>query len=203
MAENEIVLNMHKKAPSKTKFKTKLEEIEIIQQHKSERKDMEIYEKFKKKELEKSERNAKKQRLRKDGQLDKRAITNPQNIQKATEKVRAYMQLSKQVLDEDTDEEYIDVIVKKKPKKPVVYKDINIIKEADLKVDAKEQKGGDSPKEQVRSTSNNAEGMEKPVVIEAKPIIKEKEKPKTTYRTSFTSSLSEIDSLRRNMLIKF
>ena len=187
MAENEIVLNMHKKAPSKTKFKTKLEDIEIIKQHKSERKDMEIYEKFKKKELEKSERNAKKQRLRKDGQLDKRAITNPQNIQKATEKVRAYMQLSKQVLDEDTDEEYIDVIVKKKPKKPVVYKDINIIKEADLKVDAKEQKE-----------------EAKPIVKEeTKPIIKEVEKPKTTYRTSFTSSLSEIDSLRRNMLIKF
>ena len=194
MAENEIVLNMHKKAPSKTKFKTKLEEIEIIKQHKSERKDMEIYEKFKKKELEKSERNAKKQRLRKDGQLDKRAITNPQNIQKATEKVRAYMQLSKQVLDEDTDEEYIDVIVKKKPKKPVVYKDINIIKEADIILEAKEQKGGDEPKPTEA----------KPIVKEeAKRIIKEIEKPKTTYRTSFTSSLSEIDSLRRNMLIKF
>ena len=194
MAENEIVLNMHKKAPSKTKFKTKLEEIEIIKQHKSERKDMEIYEKFKKKELEKSERNAKKQRLRKDGQLDKRAITNPQNIQKATEKVRAYMQLSKQVLDEDTDEEYIDVIVKKKPKKPVVYKDINIIKEADIILETKEQTGGDKPvaKEEVKA-----------VVVEAKPIIKEIEKPKTTYRTSFTSSLSDIDSLRRNMLIKF
>ena len=194
MAENEIVLNMHKKAPSKTKFKTKLEEIEIIKQHKSERKDMEIYEKFKKKELEKSERNAKKQRLRKDGQLDKRAITNPQNIQKATEKVRAYMQLSKQVLDEDTDEEYIDVIVKKKPKKPVVYKDINIIKEADIILETKEQTGGDKPvaKEEVKA-----------VVVEAKSIIKEIEKPKTTYRTSFTSSLSEIDSLRRNMLIKF
>ena len=153
---------------------------------------MEIYEKFKKKELEKSERNAKKQRLRKDGQLDKRAITNPQNIQKATEKVRAYMQLSKQVLDEDTDEEYIDVIVKKKPKKPVVYKDINIIKEADLK-EAKEQCEGDKPvvKEQAKPKE------------EPKTIAKEVKKPKTTYRTSFTSSLSEIDSLRRNTLIKF
>jgi hypothetical protein len=194
MAENEIVLNMQKKAPSKTKFKTKLEEIEIIQQHKSERKDMEIYEKFKKKELEKSERNAKKQRLRKDGQLDKRAITNPQNIQKATEKVKAYMQLSKQVLDEDTDEEYIDVIVKKKPKKPVVYKDMNIIKEADIILEDKKQCGGELP---------IAKEEPKPIVIEAKPIIKEIEKPKTTYRTSFTSSLSEIDSLRRNVLIKF
>jgi hypothetical protein len=155
---------------------------------------MEIYEKFKKKELEKSERNAKKQRLRKDGQLDKRAITNPQNIQKATEKVRAYMQLSKQVLDEDTDEEYIDVIVKKKPKKPVVYKDINIIKEADLK-EAKEQKGGELP---------IAKEEPKPIVKEeAKPVVKEEAKPNTTYRTSFTPSLSEIDSLRRNMLIKF
>ena len=130
----------------------------------------------------------KKAKLRKDGQPDQRAITNPQNLMKAREKVKQYMQLSKQVLDEDTDEEYIDVIVKKKPKKPVVYKDINIIKEADLKVYAK---GGDLPKE------------EKPAVIEAKPIVKEIEKPKTTHRTSFTSSLSEIDSLRRNMLIKF
>ena len=183
MAENEIVLNMHKKAPSKQNLKLN-----------QKRKDMEIYEKFKKKELEKSERNAKKQRLRKDGQLDKRAITNPQNIQKATEKVRAYMQLSKQVLDEDTDEEYIDVIVKKKPKKPVVYKEINIIKEADIILETKAQKGGDEPK----PTES------KPIVKEeAKPIIKEVEKPKTTYRTSFTSSLSEIDSLRRNMLIKF
>jgi hypothetical protein len=104
------------------------------------------------------------------------------------------MQLSKQVLDEDTDEEYIDVIVKKKPKKPVVYKDMNIIKEADIILEVKEQCGGDKPvaKEEVKA-----------VVVEAKPIIKEIEKPKTTYRTSFTSSLSEIDSLRRNMLIKF
>ena len=150
-----------------------------------------MYAKFKKKEEQKIERELKKAKLRKDGQPDQRAISNPQNLMKAREKVKQYMQLSKQVLDEDTDEEYIDVIVKKKPKKPVVYKDINIIKEADLKLDAKEQKGGDLPKE------------EKPVVIEAKPIIKEIEKPKTTYRTSFTSSLSEIDSLRRNMLIKF
>ena len=168
-----------------------MNELEINEKYKADRKDTEMYEKFKKKEEQKIERELKKAKLRKDGQPDQRAITNPQNLMKAREKVKQYMQLSKQVLDEDTDKEYIDVIVKKKPKKPVVYKDINIIKEADLKVDAKEQKGGDLPKE------------EKPVVIEAKPIVKEEAKPKTTYRTSFTSSLSEIDSLRRNMLIKF
>ena len=185
---------MMKKAPSRMGLKNKLNELEINEKYKADRKDTEMYEKFKKKEEQKIERELKKAKLRKDGQPDQRAISNPQNLMKAREKVEQYMQLSKQVLDEDTDEEYIDVIVKKKPKKPVVYKDINIIKEADLKVDAKEQKGGDEPKPTEA----------KPIVKEeAKPIVKEEAKPKTTYRTSFTSSLSEIDSLRRNMLIKF
>ena len=185
--EIEIPNNMMKKAPSRMGLKNKLNELEINEKYKADRKDTEMYEKFKKKEEQKIERELKKAKLRKDGQPDQRAISNPQNLMKAREKVKQYMQLSKQVLDEDTDEEYIDVIVKKKPKKPVVYKDINIIKEADLKVDAKEQKE-----------------EAKPIVKEeATPIVKEEAKPKTTYRTSFTSSLSEIDSLRRNMLIKF
>ena len=169
---NVIPSEQDKKPPSKHKLEAKMKEIEINAKYKADRKDTEMYAKFKKKEEQKIERELK--------------IANPQNLMKAREKVKQYMQLSKQVLDEDTDEEYIDVIVKKKPKKPVVYKDINIIKEADIILEAKEQKE-----------------EAKPIVIEAKPIVKEEAKPKTTYRTSFTSSLSEIDSLRRNMLIKF
>ena len=61
---------------------------------------------------------AEKKRLTKKGLPDKRAESSSKNVSKAREKVKEYLALSKSVVDDgDTDEEYIEVCVKKNPKK--------------------------------------------------------------------------------------
>ena len=65
---------------------------------------------------------AEKKRLTKKGLPDKRAESSSKNVSKAREKVKEYLALSKSVVDDgDTDEEYIEVCVKKKPKKTKKY----------------------------------------------------------------------------------
>ena len=61
---------------------------------------------------------AEKKRLTKKGLPDKRAESSSKNVSKAREKVKEYLALSKSVVDDgDTDEDYIEVCVKKNPKK--------------------------------------------------------------------------------------
>jgi len=62
-------------------------------------------------------------RITKAGNPDKRSESSKANVSKAREKVKEYLSMSKAVLDEDTDEEYIEIAVKKKEKKPVKYMD--------------------------------------------------------------------------------
>lgn len=64
---------------------------------------------------------AQKKRITKAGNPDKRSESSKANVSKAREKVKEYLSMSKAVLDEDTDEEYIEIAVKKKEKKPVKY----------------------------------------------------------------------------------
>ena len=65
---------------------------------------------------------AEKNRLTKKGLPDKRAESSSKNVSKAREKVKEYLALSKAVVDDgDTDEEYIEACVKKKPKKDKKY----------------------------------------------------------------------------------
>ena len=65
---------------------------------------------------------AEKKRLTKKGLPDKRAESSSKNVSKAREKVKEYLALSKAVVDDgDTDEEYIEVCVKKNPKKDKKY----------------------------------------------------------------------------------
>ena len=65
---------------------------------------------------------AEKKRLTKKGLPDKRAESSSKNVSKAREKVKEYLALSKSVVDDgDTDEEYIEVCVKKNPKKTKKY----------------------------------------------------------------------------------
>ena len=64
---------------------------------------------------------AQKKRITKAGNPDKRSESSKANVSKAREKVKEYLSMSKAVLDEDTDEEYTEIAVKKKEKKPVKY----------------------------------------------------------------------------------
>ena len=64
---------------------------------------------------------AQKKRITKAGNPDKRSESSKANVSKAREKVKEYLSMSKAVLNEDTDEEYIEIAVKKKEKKPVKY----------------------------------------------------------------------------------
>ena len=65
---------------------------------------------------------AEKKRLTKKGLPDKRAESSSKNVSKAREKVKEYLALSKSVVDDgDTDEEYIEVCVKKTPKKTKTF----------------------------------------------------------------------------------
>ena len=66
---------------------------------------------------------AQKKRITKAGNPDKRSESSKANVSKAREKVKEYLSMSKAVMDEDTDEEYIEIAVKKKEKKPVKYMD--------------------------------------------------------------------------------
>ena len=66
---------------------------------------------------------AQKKRITKAGNPDKRSESSKENVSKAREKVKEYLSMSKAVMDEDTDEEYIEIAVKKKEKKPVKYMD--------------------------------------------------------------------------------
>ena len=81
---------------------------------------------------------AQKKRITKAGNPDKRSESSKANVSKAREKVKEYLSMSKAVLDEDTDEEYIEIAVKKKEKKPVKY--METVKYEDTK-----------PKEEVRA----------------------------------------------------
>ena len=75
---------------------------------------------------------AQKKRITKAGQPDKRSESSKANISKAREKVKEYLSMSKAVMDEDTDDEYIEIAVKKKEKKqPVKYLDV-VKKDMDL-----------------------------------------------------------------------
>ena len=68
---------------------------------------------------------AQKKKITKAGQPDKRSESSKANISKAREKVKEYLSMSKAVMDEDTDDEYIEIAVKKKEKKqPVKYLDL-------------------------------------------------------------------------------
>ena len=66
---------------------------------------------------------AQKKRITKAGNPDKRSESSKANVSKAREKVKEYLSMSKAVMDEDTDEEYIEIAVKKKEKKPIKYMD--------------------------------------------------------------------------------
>ena len=72
---------------------------------------------------------AQKKRITKAGNPDKRSESSKANVSKAREKVKEYLSMSKAVMDEDTDEEYIEIAVKKnrervgQEKKPVKYMD--------------------------------------------------------------------------------
>lgn len=70
---------------------------------------------------------AQKKRITKAGNPDKRSESSKANVSKAREKVKEYLSMSKAVLDEDTDEEYIKIAVKKKEKKPVKYMETHTV----------------------------------------------------------------------------
>jgi len=77
---------------------------------------------------------AQKKRITKAGNPDKRSESSKANVSKAREKVKEYLSMSKAVLDEDTDEEYIEIAVKKKEKKPVKYMETQKVQQL-LKID--------------------------------------------------------------------
>ena len=81
---------------------------------------MTYFKQFCEKEDQKKER-AKKKRLTKHGNPDKRSETSKQNVSKAREKVKEYLSMSKAVMDEDTDDEYLDIVVKKKSRPMTKY----------------------------------------------------------------------------------
>ena len=81
---------------------------------------MNYFKQFCAKEDEKKER-AQKKRLTKKGDPDRRSETSKQNVSKAREKVKEYLSMSKAVLDEDTDDEYLDIVVKKKSRPMTKY----------------------------------------------------------------------------------
>ena len=70
---------------------------------------------------------AQKKRITKAGNPDKRSESSKANVSKAREKVKEYLSMSKAVMDEDTDEEYIEIAVKKKEKKPIKYMDTRVV----------------------------------------------------------------------------
>ena len=74
---------------------------------------------------------AQKKRITKAGNPDKRSESSKANVSKAREKVKEYLSMSKAVLDEDTDEEFIEIAVKKKEKKPVKYMDSVCLKQVE------------------------------------------------------------------------
>lgn len=80
---------------------------------------------------------AQKKRITKAGNPDKRSESSKANVSKAREKVKEYLSMSKAVLDEDTDEEYIEIAVKKKEKKPVKYMETQKVEKVQqlLKID--------------------------------------------------------------------
>ena len=78
---------------------------------------------------------AQKKRITKAGNPDKRSESSKANVSKAREKVKEYLSMSKAVLDEDTDEEYIEIAVKKKEKKPVKYMETHTVARQLLKID--------------------------------------------------------------------
>ena len=76
---------------------------------------------------------AEKKRLTKKGLPDKRAESSSKNVSKAREKVKEYLALSKSVVDDgDTDEEYIEVCVKKNPKKVKKFLKTKVCTETDV-----------------------------------------------------------------------
>ena len=81
---------------------------------------------------------AQKKRITKAGNPDKRSESSKANVSKAREKVKEYLSMSQAVLDEDTDEEYIEIAVKKKEKKPVKYMETKKVQQL-LKIDGVEQ----------------------------------------------------------------
>ena len=78
------------------------------------------FKQFCEKEDQKKER-AQKKRLTKKGDPDRRSETSKQNVSKAREKVKEYLSMSKAVMDEDTDDEYLDIVVKKKSRPMTKY----------------------------------------------------------------------------------
>ena len=81
---------------------------------------MTYFKQFCEKEDQKKER-AQKKRLTKKGDPDRRSETSKQNVSKAREKVKEYLSMSKAVMDEDTDDEYLDIVVKKKSRPMTKY----------------------------------------------------------------------------------
>ena len=92
---------------------------------------MSCFLKFKAQQEQKKDR-AEKKRLTKKGLPDKRAESSSKNVSKAREKVKEYLALSKAVVDDgDTDEEYIEVCVKKNPKKNKKYMSTVVVPQPD------------------------------------------------------------------------
>ena len=124
---------------------------------------MTYFKQFCEKEDQKKER-AQKKRLTKKGDPDKRSETSKQNVSKAREKVKEYLSMSKAVLDEDTDDEYLDIVVKKKSRPMTKYM------ETKLRTEVMEPEPISNDTSGIpESISNDTSGIPEPKKVVRKP----------------------------------
>ena len=146
---------------------------------------MNYFKQFCAKEDEKKQR-AQKKRLTKKGNPDKRSETSKENVSKAREKVKEYLSMSKAVMDEDTDEEYLDIVVKKKSKPQTKYMETKISVEPEKP----------EPKKAVAKRQPPTRKIEPETV----PTVAEIKNP---YSSMFGHTQVNVNAMRQKLSLRF
>ena len=151
------------------------------------------FKKYRVEENEKKER-AQKKRLTKKGNPDKRSETSKENVSKARDKVKEYLSMSKAVMDEDTDEEYLDIVVKKKSKPQTKYMETKISVEPEPEPESETKKP--EPKKMVAKRKPPTRKIEPETV----PTVAEIKNP---YSSMFGHTQVNVNAMRQKLALRF
>ena len=174
---------------------------------------MTYFKQFCAKEDEKKER-AQKKRLTKKGDPDRRSETSKQNVSKAREKVKEYLSMSKAVLDEDTDDEYLDIVVKKKSRPMTKYMETKLRTEIieptppptpDSGAKTYDFKSGrDQPTPEPKKVARKPRPTKKIQTVEVQEVIKSIPEVKTNpYSSMFGHTTTNVNALRQKLALRF
>jgi hypothetical protein len=168
---------------------------------------MTYFKQFCAKEDEKKER-AQKKRLTKKGDPDRRSETSKQNVSKAREKVKEYLSMSKAVLNEDTDDEYLDIVVKKKSRPMTKYMETKLRTEIieptpEPETTPPTPEPTPEPKTVVRKPrpTKRIETVEVKEVIKPTPV--QPEVKINPYASMFGHTTTNVNALRQKLALRF